>query len=332
MRRGKIWLVALSLVVTIALGCIGIGYAEDDKPVICMIPQIKGIDYFNACEKGAYQAAEDLPIELIYDGDTQGRIDRQIEMIETWVQMGVDAICVAPIDSAAIMPTLISAQEAGVVIVTFDVDTTEEDGRTWFVNQADPYDVGKALMDCLVKEKGEEGSYAIICEKLTDVAQEAWTSAARDWQEKTYPNMKFTEIKQAGSSQEDAYQVAKDLLKVYPDLSGFITVGAMVMPGTIEAVVDSGLKGQVAIEGAGTPNEVRAFMEDGSITYNVLWNPIDLGYAAIQVAYQAVTGDLEAGATSVVCGDVGELAIEGKEVKLGDPFIFDINNVYDFDF
>ena len=47
---------------------------------------------------------------------------------------------------------------------------------------------------------------------------------------------------------------------------------------------------------------------------------------------QAVTGDLEAGATSVVCGDVGELAIEGKEVKLGDPFIFDINNIYDFDF
>ena len=331
-------LVALLLVLSmlgIVAGCsstsVG-GKKKDDKITICMIPQIKGIDYFNACEKGAKEAAEELDINFIYDGDTEGRIDRQIEMIETWIQMKVDAICVAPIDSAAIVPTLKKAQKEGITVVTFDVDTTEEDGRTWFMNQCDSYDVGASLMDCLIKEKGDTGSYAVLCEKLTDVAQEQWTSAAIDWQKKNYPNMVLTELKQCGASQEEAYQVAKDMLKAYPDLTGFITVGAMVMPGTIEAVVDSGMKGKVAIEGAGTPNEIKGFFEDGSITYNVLWNPIDLGYGAVVSAYMAVKGDLKAGANSVECGKLGQLEVNGKVIKLGEPYIFTIDNVYDFDF
>jgi hypothetical protein len=73
-------------------------------------------------------------------------------------------------------------------------------------------------------------------------------------------------------------------------------------------------------------------MEDGFITYNVLWNPIDLGYAIVITASKAFIGELKQGATSIDSGYLGTLEIEGKEVKLGDPFIFDINNIYDFDF
>ena len=42
---------------------------EGKAPVkIAVMPKLIGIDYFNAVEKGAKEAAKELGVELIYDG------------------------------------------------------------------------------------------------------------------------------------------------------------------------------------------------------------------------------------------------------------------------
>ena len=43
---------------------------------VLMVPKIKGIDYFNACEKGAKEAADELGgIDLTFDGPTSRMLD-----------------------------------------------------------------------------------------------------------------------------------------------------------------------------------------------------------------------------------------------------------------
>jgi rhamnose transport system substrate-binding protein len=65
----------------------------------------------------------------------------------------------------------------------------------------------------------------------------------------------------------------------------------------------------------------------------VLWNPVDLGYAAMQVMRQVADGALKPGATSVKAGKLGDLqVINGSEILLGPPFIFTKENVGQFDF
>jgi hypothetical protein len=65
----------------------------------------------------------------------------------------------------------------------------------------------------------------------------------------------------------------------------------------------------------------------------VLWNPVDLGYAAAYVLRATADGDLQPGATSVKAGRLGELqVINGSEILLGAPFIFTKENINDFDF
>ena len=55
----------------------------------------------------------------------------------------------------------------------------------------------------------------------------------------------------------------------------------------------------------------------------VLWNPVDLGYAAVYVTRAVVDGKLKAGATEVEAGKLGKLQIvNGSEVLLGPPFIY----------
>src|SRR5436305_14972734 len=79
--------------------------AAGGKLTIAMMPKLRGIDYFNACQQGAQEAVKELPdVELIYDGPTEAKVDKQVEMIDTWVTQRVNAIAVAANDPVAIAP------------------------------------------------------------------------------------------------------------------------------------------------------------------------------------------------------------------------------------
>ena len=65
----------------------------------------------------------------------------------------------------------------------------------------------------------------------------------------------------------------------------------------------------------------------------MLWNPVDLGYAATYVLRAVADGKLKPGATSVEAGKLGKLkVVNGSEILLGAPFIFNKDNIDDFDF
>jgi hypothetical protein len=65
----------------------------------------------------------------------------------------------------------------------------------------------------------------------------------------------------------------------------------------------------------------------------VLWNPVDLGYAAVQVMRAVVDGKLKGGDTAVEAGKLGTLqVVNGSEILLGPPFVFTKANINDFDF
>jgi rhamnose transport system substrate-binding protein len=65
----------------------------------------------------------------------------------------------------------------------------------------------------------------------------------------------------------------------------------------------------------------------------VLWNAVDLGYAAFHVTRVAVDGKLRPGADDVEAGRLGKLKVfNGSEILLGDPFVYSKENIDQFDF
>jgi rhamnose transport system substrate-binding protein len=96
----------------------------------------------------------------------------------------------------------------------------------------------------------------------------------------------------------------------------------------------SDYKGKVALTGLGTPNQMREYVEDGTVTAFALWNPEDLGYLAAYAAAALIQGDItgEEGDT-FDAGDLGEYEVGADAtVLLGDPFVFTADNIGDFDF
>jgi rhamnose transport system substrate-binding protein len=79
---------------------------------------------------------------------------------------------------------------------------------------------------------------------------------------------------------------------------------------------------------------MREYVEDGTVTAFALWNPADLGYLAAFAAQALITGEItgEEG-DSFEAGKLGSFEVgEDATVLLGDPYVFDADNIGDFDF
>jgi len=298
-----------------------------------VMPKLVGIDFFNATEKGAKEAGAELGVDLVYDGPATNDVQKQIEMIETWISRGFDAIAVAPNDPDAIVPVLEDARAEGITVVTWDADAAPS-ARDYFANQCTSASVAKALMDTLARNAGDDANYIIITGSLTAANQNIWMAEMEKYRQERYPNMTnlSPEPKVSEEDQALATQVTTDVLKVYPDLDGILAITSVALPGAAEAVRAAGAADQVFLTGLATPNVMREYVKDGTVKEFVLWNAVDLGYLAVQVAVAATTGELAPGAETFNAGRLGQVQVNGTEVVLGDPIIFSADNIDNFDF
>jgi len=297
-----------------------------------MLPKIKGISYFTSCYNGAKEAAEELGnIELIYDGPTSGDPRQQAEMIDTWMVDGVDVICVSPNAPDVITSALKGAMAAGVKVITWDADANPAT-RTFFVNQATPESIGRGMVDAMVADLGAnaEGDVVIISSDATSDNQNTWIATMKTALAETRLNL--ATIKYPGENAANALADSQDVIKKYPNLKGIFGISSVSFPGAAEAVEQAGKSGEILVTGLATPNEMRKFVDNGTVKTVVLWNTVDLGYLTIQVATALANGTLKEGATSFAAGRLGELKIQGDNVILGDILKFTEQNIADYDF
>lgn len=299
------------------------------------LPKLVGIGYFAATTQGMNEAAEELGnVTIITDAPTEANIDDQIQVVENYIAGGeIDGVLFAANDPVAISPVLRSALEEGLRVVGFDANS-EPDAREWFVNQAEFNGIAKSMIDSLAAEMGEDAAFGIVTSTFTTPNQARWIAEMQAYQEKCFPDMEWLETVEA---QEDAvlsFEQANTLLNKYgEDIDALMGMTSVATPSSADAVTQAGLCGEVAVIGLATPNAMKDFVNDGCVKSVVLWNPIDLGYAAVYVARAVADGEFAPGDTSVEAGRLGELmVVNGSEVLLGAPFVFTVDNINDFDF
>ena len=304
------------------------------KITVCLLPKKKGLPYFTTCADGARQAAEELgTVELVYDGPTDGSPEAAASMIERWTLKGVDVIAVSPNDPEVLASAMKKARAKGVRVITWDADGAEGT-REFFVNQATAKDIGVALVDVMAKDlggAGATGEVAIVTATLTAANQNAWIEHMKE-RLKAYPGLTLVAIKPSQEDQKLAFQVTQDLMKAYPRLVGVWGISSVAFPGAAEAVRQSGRKGEVFVTGLSTPNDMRAFVKDGTVKSVVLWNTIDLGYLTVRTAEALATGRLTPGQKTLAAGRLGQKTIDGDNVLLGDIMVFTAENIDKFDF
>jgi rhamnose transport system substrate-binding protein len=309
--------------------------ARDGKPITVVdVPKLIGIGYFNATAKGMQDAARELGnVTVTTDGPTRANIDEQITFIDNHVTRGVDGILFAANDPVAIAPVLKKALSKGINVVGYDANATP-DARQWFVNQAEFNGIAKSLIDSMAKEIGENGSFAIVTSTFTTPNQARWIAEMQAYQEKCHPNMKWLETVEAQEDNILSFNQASTLINKHgEELKGIFGMTSVATPASAEAVTQAKQCGTVAVVGLATPNAMKPYVQSGCVKSVVLWNPVDLGYAATYVLRAVADGKLKPGATEVEAGKLGKLkVVNGSEVLLGPPFVYSKANIDQFDF
>ena len=344
MHRPICWLASIAIAVSI-FGCAkhdssqttgtsgetATASAGSHKLRVALLPKIKGISYFSSCFKGAEEAAKELGIDLIYDGPTDGNPRKQAEMIEQWTIDGVDVICVAPNAPDVVASAMQEARAAGVSVITWDADGTAE-SRSFFVNQASAQAIGEGLVNAMLEDLGPdtEGDVVIISADATSENQNAWIETMKPALAKS--KLKLATIKYPGENASNALADSQDVISKYPNLKGIFGISSVSFPGAAEAVEQSGKGGKILVNGLSTPNDMKKFVQNGTVRSFILWHTVDLGYLTIHVAKALAAGELKPGATSLTAGRLGELSIVGDNVMLGDILVFTKANIDQYDF
>ena len=302
--------------------------------VLVDVPKLIGIGYFAATTQGMQEAAEELGnVTVTTDGPTEANIDDQIQFIDNYITQGVNGILFAANDPVAIAPILRRALEEGIHVVGYDANS-QPDAREWFVNQAEFNGIAKAMIDSLAAEKGEDASFGIVTSTFTTPNQARWIAEMWAYASECYPDMTWLETVEAQEDATLSFNQATTLINKYgEDLDGLFGMTSVATPSSADAVTQAGLCGEVAVIGLATPNAMKPYVNDGCVQSVVLWNPVDLGYAAVYIMRAVIDGEFAPGDTSVMAGRLGELmVVNGSEVLLGAPFIFTADNINDFDF
>ena len=307
---------------------------QEKKLTIALMPKSKGNGYFISCKKGAERAAKEFQVDLIFDGPTDPDPAKQNEIIENWITLGVDAIAAACENKDAISTALRKARAKGIKVITYDSDAAP-DARDFFVNQATPEGIANVLMDEAARLCGNEGEFAIITASLTAANMNEWQKYIEIRRSSKYPNLKMVALRPCDDLKDRAQAEATALLSANPNLKLIMAICSPAVPGAAEAVKQAGKAGKVKVIGLGLPSENRRYVKEGVTDTVILWKTEDLGYLTVCAARALATGSLKptdqnfkAGAL----GALGEFAIQGDNILLGKPFLFNKDNIDQFDF
>ncbi len=266
-------------------------------------------------------------------GPDQASPDAQVPFINTAAQQGTKALVVSANDPKAIGSALNQARQAGTKVVTFDSDV-EPQYRDLFVNQATAEGIAKVQVDMVSKLTGDSGEIAILSAAANATNQNAWIKMMKADLAANHPNLKLVDVVYGNDDDQTSFDKTAALLQSHPNLKAIISPTTVGIAAAARYVSTSDYKGKVAVTGLGTPNQMRAYVKDGTVKEFALWNPEDLGYLAAYAAKALVDGTIKGDeGDTFKAGKLGEYKVGADHtVLLGDPYVFDKSNIANFKF
>jgi len=300
------------------------------------IPKNTGNPYFEPLIEGFQQAAKENNAESSTVGPANAEPTSQIPMIKAQIQRGVNVLAISPNSTDALNEIFKDAMSKGITVITVDSDLTgNEQYRTAAVKTVDPETVGRSQIELLGSLIDYKGKFAILSATTDAPNQNEWIGWMKKAMENPkYKNMQLVEIVYGNDEPQKSTTEAEALLTKYPDLAGIIAPTTVGIAAAAQVVESAKRAPQVQVTGLGTPNQMRKFIQNGTVKAFALWSPKDEGYLAAQLGYLIASKKLRAsrGADFTVPTLGQRHFITNNVVITGPPLVFTKDNIDQFHF
>lgn len=311
---------------------------------IAFIPKLTGVGFFEAGGQGAVAAGKELGLDVQYLGAPEASAAKQVELINTYVGQGFDAIIVSSTTPDGLCQSLDKARAQGVVTLTWDSDVNPE-CRQFYISQGTPEQLGKLLVDMALEdnEASEATKVAFHYSSPTVTDQNQWAEVAKSIIAKDTKWQVIDTIFSENQT-EQAVQQAEALINANPDLKIIIAPDANALPGTAQALENLGRE-DITLVGFSTPNAMKEYIKNGTLKRFALWDAQAQGALSVHIADYLLKGNkLNVGDTVNVPG-FGDLEVQPNSVQgydyeaegngiivMPERTVFTAENIDNFDF
>lgn len=263
-------------------------------------------DTFQTVIEGYAKAfAEENDIEY-KSADAANDEMKQQDQIKTFIEDGMNAILVVPVNPQGMQPVIDMCKEAKIPLVFVNrTPFTAEDGSdipegVYYVGSKS-IDAGIFQAQAVVKMLGEDATcgYAILQGELSNEATGARTEGNKQVFGE-YPGYKFL-IEQCGNWQRDqGMTITENLITTYGDeLCAVMANNDEMALGAIEALEAAGIKDKVIVTGVDLIDDAKVAIKEGRLDASVLQDGKGQGAGAMEVAMKALKGEKVDALTSV---------------------------------
>ena len=287
-------LLALTLIVCLALcSFAAVAQAEEqtDEQVIAVIPKSLLYDYWQYVRIGTQQAGLDYGYTIDFRGTASNTdLEGQIKLVEDFIQRGVAAIVISPVDPDGMIPVLQSAQEEyGIPVIIMDGKLNAD--FPYSTVSTDDHAAGMFAAEKMIELLGEEGGKIAIINALAGSLQESGRTQGfiDKMAEYNNPNYEILGPFYGDNDRFKTYSILQDVMIANPDLKAVYSCNEGSSSGALLAVEEAG--GGVTFLAFDPNTDMHEPIREGIITAAIAQNPFLIGYTATENAIKVLQGE-----------------------------------------
>ena len=235
------------------------------------------------------RAAELGCVEVLHDNTQNNNLEQQLNAVQGWITLGVDAIVVTPIDPKALAPLHKQAHDSGIKWLTYLGEMDNSDGFVGFNHSQSGQLIANAAVEW-VKNNNVENPEALVT-TLTGLPSLSprWTEVERIFKEN---GIKIVAM-QDSADEASGLKVTETVLNQHPGLDIIVGLNDNSAVGAYRAVkVGGAAETKIFIGGQdGDPAGLAAVNEGGAYRGSSAIQINTLGANIVNQALNAITGN-----------------------------------------
>ncbi len=256
-----------------------------DEPVLGLAAIDLQNSFFVRMKEAGDVAAKDYGVKTTWQS-AEGSLEKQVGIVENFINQKVGAILVDPLDKNAVIPVLKKAAEAGIPVIT--MGNKVEAGTNYSTLYPDAENMAMVAR-ALGASLGGEGEVALLVGSRGNFVSDTREQAFVDTLKKEYPNIKIVGIEPTNWDAGKATNATQTWLTTYPDLKGIACISDSLCLAADS--VASAMGSNLLYAGYDGDDEMGDLLESGEMVIDVLTGAYRVGYWNIAVAARLGKGE-----------------------------------------
>ncbi len=260
------------------------------KPYIPVISKGFQHQFWQAVKAGSEQAAKDLNVDITFEGpESEAQVDKQYEMIQAALAKNPAALCLAAVDSKAMIPLLEEAKAKGIPVIGFDFGVDSDIPLS--TATTDNIAAAGLAADKMAELIGGSGKVAVLVHDQTSRTGIDRRDGFLNRMKEKYPDIEIVNVDYGAGDHLKSTDIAKAIVQANPDLKGYFGANEGSIIGVLNAVKELGKEGKIVVIGYNLGKQQLDAIMSGAEAGAITQNPVGIGYKCVEAAVKAINGE-----------------------------------------